>query len=293
MKKLFLTILVLGLVWSGKVFAEDKSSDLEIIFVEDKRTLGIRSGDPENQTSRRNAISICTSKNKFTYQFKGSIQDENGYLLKDHKIRYYCSAQQLSTDPVWGDTYFSRNYFTGSSLGTYPNHLIFNNFSQAKQEEWSKINKKKLTRSEAKSVKEIAETAKKVCEDFGYKPGTEKFADCAKEIYLKEIEQTETSTVVVQQDNSGAEALANELKRQRKQQAFDELMGISQGLLGGKSIPEVLGAPSNSSRSRSISCNNTGETISGTNKICYYSCTGSSVTTNVGAAQQCPLTINR
>jgi len=68
---------------------------------------------------------------------------------------------------------------------------------------------------------------------------------------------------------------------------------MSEGLLGGKSIPEVLGAPSNSSRSRSISCHNTGETISGTNKICYYSCTGSSVTTNVGAAQQCPLTINR
>lgn len=183
---------------------------------------------------------------------------------------------------------------------TYEQRVLYQEMSKARTaeaerriNEWIKQQKVELNNKEKQELITLVEKAKSTCEIFGYKPGTEKFADCAKEIYLKEIEQTETSTVVVQQDNSGAEALANELKRQRKQQAFDELMGISQGLLGGKSIPEVLGAPSNSSRSRSISCNNTGETISGTNKICYYSCTGSSVTTNVGAAQQCPLTINR
>ena len=229
-------------------------------------------------------------------------------MIKEQKLNpskwtFFCSKEKLTENPIYGNPgylpYGKRGKggygLVGESDGIHQepfdqimstNYVSFQNFSNSDQ---NKI----LTEVEKKSVKEIAETAKKVCEDFGYKPGTEKFADCAKEIYLKEIEQTETSTVVVQQDNSGAEALANELKRQRKQQVFDELMGISEGLLGGKSIPEVLGAPSNSSRSRSISCNNTGETISGTNKICYYSCTGSSVTTNVGAAQQCPLTINR
>ena len=40
-------------------------------------------------------------------------------------------------------------------------------------------------------VKTLAEKAKSTCEIFGYKPGTEKFADCAKEIYLKETTPTE------------------------------------------------------------------------------------------------------
>ena len=56
----------------------------------------------------------------------------------------------------------------------------------------------------------------------------------AKEIYLKETEtksSTTTQTIIVKNEDSGSQALADELKRKRKQEAFDDLLGISQGLL--------------------------------------------------------------
>lgn len=40
-------------------------------------------------------------------------------------------------------------------------------------------------------------------------------------------------------------------------------------------------------------CLKTGEETSGMNKICYYNCTGSSAAITIGAAQLCPLTIDR
>jgi len=45
--------------------------------------------------------------------------------------------------------------------------------------------------------------------------------------------------------------------------------------------------------SSTVSCNKTGETTSGTNKIYYYNCMGSTKTINVGSMQFCPININK
>ena len=40
-------------------------------------------------------------------------------------------------------------------------------------------------------------------------------------------------------------------------------------------------------------CFKTGEQVSGLNKICYYNCMGSQAAITIGAAELCPLSINR
>ena len=165
--------------------------------------------------------------------------------------------------------------------------------AENKIKNWVSDQEHELNQNEKQEVISLVQKAKDTCEMFGYKWGSEKFADCAKEIYLKETQpkSTETTkTIIVQNDNSGAQVLADELKRQRKQQAFDELLGISQGLLSGKSVGEALSGTSGSSSS-SISCFKTNERTSGTNKICSYNCMGSEVTRNIRSTQICPMSI--
>lgn len=94
--------------------------------------------------------------------------------------------------------------------------------------------------------------------------------------------KSENKTIIV---DSGASELANELKRQRRQRAFDELLGISQSLLGGKNLGNIY-----SSNPRNFEgCFYKSSTTSGLNRICYYSCASGTKTKNIGAAQICPL----
>ena len=153
-----------------------------------------------------------------------------------------------------------------------------------------------LNKQEIQEVRSLAEKAKNTCKLFGYKMGSEKFADCAKEIYLKETQTktaSTTKTIIVKNDNSGAQVLADELKRQRRQEAFDELLGISQGLLSGKSLTETLGGTTSSSSSPKTTCFKKGEEKIGFGKSCRYSCVGSLYTMMVGSMEQCPLTVEK
>ena len=99
---------------------------------------------------------------------------------------------------------------------------------------------------------------------FGYKEGSEKLADCMKDIYLKQTASTNTNRSI---DPS----------------VWDDILGVSQGMLGGKS--------GSSSSSSSLSCFKTSERVSGTNKICSYNCMGSEVTRNIRSTQICPMSI--
>ena len=267
MKKL-LGIVVLGLLWLNICVANDRPADFEIVDIPDPRTLGLRSGDPKNRKARRLAVEICTSKNKFTYQFSSTMTAEDGYTLK--KIRYYCSAEDITIDPLWGQTYTWKNYFTGAPT-TLSNVLIFDNYNPSKFKEWKKNDENVLVK------------IKDMCLTFGYREGTEKFADCMKDMYLKETKQEK---IVIN---------TNDLNTQRSidPSVSDDLGKISEDLLGGKSISEALGGVSSSSGSRKITCFKTGEETGGLNKICRYDCVGNLVTTTVGAAQMCPIQIQR
>ena len=109
---------------------------------------------------------------------------------------------------------------------------------------------------------------KSICVGFGYKEGTEKYADCLKDLYI-------------------SRELAKELKRQRRMEASEDLDRISKDLLGGKSIGESVGGVSRRSSSKDV-CFFDSERKSGLNKICYYKCVSGMKTKNVGASQMCP-----
>ena len=148
--------------------------------------------------------------------------------------------------------------------------------------------KKRESEQYVKNLERAKKQKQNQCKDLGFTEGTENFGMC-----ILKLMEIEASLAKNSSDTAASQALANELKKKRQQEAGDALLGISESLLGGSSITETLSGKSSSGSSTSVSCYKTDETISGTNKICYYSCTGSTVTTNVGAAQQCPITINR
>jgi hypothetical protein len=134
-------------------------------------------------------------------------------------------------------------------------------------------------------VKQDLDTFKAMCRDIGYNEGTEKFADCVKDLYLKNAE--------VSNQNQTISNMTGTPKKKIDPSVWDDLGNISEDLLGGKSVSESLGGVSSSSGTRKITCFKTGEETGGLNKICRYDCVGNLVTTTVGAAEMCPIQIQR
>lgn len=145
---------------------------------------------------------------------------------------------------------------------------------RAEKESERKERIRALEANQEKQRKEnIINNIKKTCLEFGYKENTEKYADCLKDLYVKEM-----SRPIVMQ-NSNSDEVAKELRRQRRLKAADELNSLSQDLLGGGS---------SNVRSNDV-CFYQNASTSGFNKICYYKCVSGIKTKNVGAAQICPL----
>ena len=125
--------------------------------------------------------------------------------------------------------------------------------------------------------KDLMQSLANTCKTFGYKPGTDKYADCMKDLYLK---------------NSQSSSPPLTKKRRIDPSVWDDLNSISQGILrDGKSASEALSG--SSSPRRTMTCFKTGEETGGLNKICRYDCVGNLVTTTVGSAQICPVQIQR
>ena len=141
-----------------------------------------------------------------------------------------------------------------------------------------------LDEQEKKQLEETLNSLKQVCRDIGYSDGTEKFADCVKDLYVKKLDA---------QNSNLSQNITTTKKRSIDPSVWDDLGNISKDLLGGKSLSESLGGVSSSSSSRKITCFKTGEETGGLNKICRYDCVGNLVTTTVGAAQMCPIQIQK
>ena len=126
------------------------------------------------------------------------------------------------------------------------------------------------------------EGLKKTCIDIGYTAGTEKFADCVKDLYVKQLEakniaQSKTTTTTTSTP-----------KRKIDPSVWDDLLK-----LGGISSGSTNTSSSSSSSSLKSTCYNTGEETGGLNKSCKYSCSGSIVTTTISALEICPVHIQR
>ena len=148
---------------------------------------------------------------------------------------------------------------------------------EAEQKKQTKLKNKMSLEADIKKFKEM-------CTTIGYSSGTEKFADCVKDLYLRKVDN---------QNLAQSQMSSTEKKRTIDPSVWDDLGNISESLLGGSSVSESLGGVSSSSGSRKITCFKTGEETGGLNKICRYDCVGNLVTTTVGAAQMCPIQIQR
>ena len=165
--------------------------------------------------------------------------------------------------------------------------------------------KKEFEINQAKINKEIQEKdrAQKLadnknrCEEIGFTPQTDSFAKCV--LKLIELAEIRESALIESRSRASLEAdmqqqqidiqdqIAAEAKASRDQQAWGVLLGMTMGNGILDTSSGGLFSPS------TVSCNKTGETTSGTNKICYYNCMGSTKTINVGSMQFCPININK
>lgn len=232
---------------------------------------------------------LCGLKQKFFFYFYSTYYNDGALLGSYNKGKkaIYCSRENLFIEPVYGN--YRLGWDQNGQLTVYSSYNnatdnIKTNYNSIQAELWEK-NKPKTNKEKAEAMSSI----KKTCKDFGFKEGTEKFAECLKDIYLKDNTQN-SQPIIVQQGDSGSKALADEMKAQRHQRTYDELLGLGQELSKGRSLGEIYGgAPPK--LGGGVSCNLTNSVMSGTNRICYYRCGVSTQTSNVGAAQQCPLTM--
>lgn len=292
MKKL-LGIVVLSLLLSGSAFAEDyKPKDLEVIEFKDPTTAGIKSGDNAHPVNRENATRYCAKKKKFAYQFESTanvLTGNTGDRKKTH--RYFCSRENLRIHPILGNGGWWQKWGVFGKKYNEQSNRIFGNYSNSQKKIWDDQDKKT---TESKSFSGNTKNAiMKQCLEFGFKEGTEKFADCQLKLFMMQNQNSnntqdanQNSTIIIQSENSSG-------KRKIDPSVWDDLGNLSKDLLSGKSVSDSLGGVSSSSSSSSkIQCFKSGERVSGTNKICSYNCMGSEVTTNVASTRICPLSID-
>jgi hypothetical protein len=129
----------------------------------------------------------------------------------------------------------------------------------------AKINNQKSNSNEANS--EIAKT----CLGFGYKKGTEKYADCMKDLYLQQNAANKSNSnnssssygnsryadEMLEIERAKAKALEDSARAQRNRNQSDALMDISRSLLNNNRAPATTNQPLNC---RSVRVGNTVQT---------------------------------
>ena len=77
------------------------------------------------------------------------------------------------------------------------------------------------------------------CRSFGYKQGTDKYADCMKDLYIQQQNANNSGTTNVIVNDSGSQAIADELKKQNNLQQSEYLLRLSDRLLNPPRAPAV------------------------------------------------------
>jgi len=228
---------------------------------------------------------LCGLKQKFYFAFNNTSHNDTIISGSPKPMTIYCSREFLDRDPVYGYSRASKDEFRRIFFYNSPDRNVETNHNPFQAEIWEK-NKPKTQKEKNEAMSAI----RKTCKDFGFKEGTEKYAECLKDLYLKENTQN-NQPIIFQQGDSGSKALADEMKARRHQDFYDELLGLGQESLKGRSLGEIYGGTPPRSGGASTLCNFTNSVMSGSNRICYYRCNTGTKTSNVGAAQQCPLTM--
>ena len=306
MKKL-LGIVVLGLLLSGNAYAAKpyKVSVIRAnslyIMIKIKRGFA-KSSEQRRSASLTKAGSIasahCKKHNKNAYWYNYLNWDYDDRPMGHLKYKFYCA--KTPEDGLASFTKTDLGYVSGIKRLSSPYQMskYYNmtkyagvNFSFNKAENFNReiINKKvskntknlqalkkNQTQQALKEIKSEIEGLKNTCKKFGYKAGTEKFADCVKDLYVKQIDKQN-------QTLSQTTTTTSKPKRKIDPSVWDDIIGLSTGVMNGSS---------KSKTPRQV-CFRTGQEKIGFGKSCRYSCTGSLYTMMVGSMEMCPLTVER
>ena len=215
MKKL-LAIIALGLLFSGNAY-----SDRQDEITNAKKLLHQALSKSCSKKSQSCKVSVIHATTRKTF-------------VANRKTIKISAKVAMDSCKKWSNDYnLCLYYFAGSqgviNLSTKINGI---NSDTWKSPETIYFNSEKTNYN---NDKKLLSNIKNTCMKFGYKEGTEKLADCMKELYVKQTTPVR-NTIIQRNTNSSTKP-----KRKIDPTVWKDLDNISQGILRDrKSIGEVL-----------------------------------------------------
>ena len=208
MKKL-LSLIILGLLLSGNVYANKIPNLTNSIWKTAQKENKWRNSDFnveffENGICKSLDIEKCTweqNKNRLKFTFN----DEAIYNV-------------ILVDDTWKGT--ARNNNANRSWDTYGKAISI--------QSWGDVAEK--PKKQEQSIEFNIKQKKEQCKAIGFKPETEKFADCVLRLVELDVKQQQ-SNKIAQAKQSGNDALVKQLQRQQYDRGTDALLNLGQQLL--------------------------------------------------------------
>ena len=170
-----IVILVLGLLWCNVGFAGEV-----VVYHKDENSISLKFRYFSTLPNKRMAAKHCAQYRKFAFDFHGEMSDG----VNEGKV-YRCSSKNLSKSPISGGRVRWTNYDE--------NH----EFAQEQKDD------KKFAK---------LESYKRTCESLGFKPGTDKFADCALKLFIADNKEAQ----VVQSSSGVQEVIIRDPDREQR-----------------------------------------------------------------------------
>jgi len=244
------------------------------------------------------ASAHCKKHNKNAYWYNYLNWDYDDRPFGHLKYKFYCAktpedglASFTKTDvgyesvikrlssPYQMSKYYNMTKYAGVNF-SFNNAENFNkkiiDKKVSKKNKSLQALKKNQTQQALKEIEGEIEGLKNTCKKIGYKAGTEKFADCVKDLYVKQIDKQNLTL-------SQTTTTTSKPKRKIDPSVWDDIISLSTGIMNGSS----------KSKTPKTVCFKKGQEKIGFGKSCRYSCTGSLYTMMVGSMEMCPLTIER
>ena len=231
MKKL-LGIIVLGLLLSANAYADKYSGAKVLLKDNDKVHIFMKKGYSSWNRSLQIGSAHCASVNKFAFivnrgDFKKDKVDkhyikkskDNFVVEKLKKRKYFIIEVVCSTTDI----------FYAPSFAFYSGNKILRNFSNYNPNSQLLVNN-----SQSAGISFTIKDKKEQCAAIGFKPETDKFADCVLRLVELDVKKQQTNKISTAQ-NSGNDALAKQLKQQQYDRDTQYLLDLGQQLLQPKS----------------------------------------------------------
>ena len=211
MKKL-LGIVVLGLLLSGNAYADEK---------------------------KVKHWNVGTASYSNLYQEKiykwGDAVGQSRISFEDAKKKSFDECSKLYNDCI---LYSIERYYSLNAMSViFKKNVEIEYVWEKERDKYAKtLKEKKLQEKKISQQNEQAaimftiKDKREQCEAIGFKPETEKFADCVLRLVELDVKNQQSEKIATAQ-NSGNDALVKQLERQNKIQSSQALLNLSQQLL--------------------------------------------------------------